>query len=52
MIELGRGAVNMVHKVVGTGSSYLAPLTPLPQTYWTLCSVADFKKLTRSLYRL
>ena len=25
MIELGRGAVNMVHKVVGTGSSYLAP---------------------------
>ena len=30
MIELGRGAVNMVHKVVGTGSSYLAPYPSTP----------------------
>ena len=51
MIELGTGAVNMVHKKVGMGSSYLTPYPP-SKTFRTLCSVADFQSLLEAYKKL
>jgi len=45
MIELGRGAVNMVHKVVGTGSSYLTPYAPYPKPIGHYAQLLIFRSL-------